>query len=111
MSIIDETMSVMDAAVAAEIGWIAYPDGGGRWTDRGRPTELFEALSEGLTGTAAGLRAIAIRNARRHAVTVAESEKTAADKNLHAARVTRQAEIVAARSRGLSWDEINQILQ
>lgn len=98
----------LPAPLAALLGWVAFTDGTGRWGSE--PLTLIEALSEGLTGTAAGLRAVAIREQRLHAARTAHAEREAADKRLHAARVERQARIIAARAAGLSQAQIDAIL-
>ena len=98
----------MPTPLAALLGWTCFTDGSGRWGSE--PLALIEALSEGLTGTAAGLRAVAIREQRRAAATAAHAERETADKRLHAARIERQARIIAARAAGLSQAQIDAIL-
>ena len=63
------------------------------------------ALSEGLTGEAAVLRAIALLNSGSAATSAERCARLtldAADKQLHAARVERQAAMLNCRARGVS---------
>lgn len=107
-----------DAAILRELGYetpysndetrTARPSSGFR---NAAVAEICQALSEGLTGEAALLRAIAILRDGRRGPQAAHAEKEAADKRLHAARVERQTAILRARAAGVSKAEIEAIVR
>lgn len=63
---------------------------------------IMEAMSTGLSGEAAVMRAIALHNERHESALARDAEAKAADAKIHAARIQRQAAVLACRAAGKS---------
>lgn len=63
---------------------------------------IMEAMALGLSGELAVMRAVALHNERREAAIARDAEMRAADAKIHAARIQRQAAVLACRAAGKS---------
>lgn len=97
--------------LAELLGYTTHTDGDGSWRPTNGSLCLIEALSEGLTGAAAGMRAVALREQRRVAAVATHDEQRAAEMRLHAAIVERQTAALRALAAGIAQARVDRLLE